>query len=279
MAPAIVHFLVGAALFLLLAAPAALRDGTSRHNLWLVAGGGLWGLIPDFHRFTPVFRAEWSGLHESRWADVFAFHRTLDLPLIDTLSIESTAASILLFLGAVIVFTFASTAGERSSQSVRPPRRVLVTRVVVTGYAVVITALVAGIVVGGVFTETGRIESLAALSGREGARAGWALLLTLSLAATGSFAILTAIVSTKWDAMNPVLGALLGLLFAVAAWSAIVTVALPVWMRVVLDLWRPIPYFHLTSLLGLAVFGVVLGIIYPLAWQLVAPPLLDDSRS
>lgn len=105
MAPAIVHFLVGASLVLFALTPLALISGRAREwRLRAVAVGGLWGLVPDLHNVVPVFRSRLGSIHDSRRSDLFAFHHTLDRQFVRELSVESTAASILLFLIAVTVF-------------------------------------------------------------------------------------------------------------------------------------------------------------------------------
>ncbi|WP_247001712.1 hypothetical protein [Halosolutus gelatinilyticus] len=272
MAPAIVHFLVGAALVLLLAAPLALRGGASRHHLWFVAIGGLWGMSPDFHKIAPAFRAELNRVHGSPWADLFAFHYTLDRPPFDTNPIQSTAAAVALFVVAVSVFTAADSIGARTRRGTRSGRHALAARALVSSYAIAITGVLAGAVVGVAFARTGRIDSLAALFGRETNGVGWALLLALSWAATAAFAALVAIVDARLGARNPVSSAVLGLCFAVAAWAVGVTVGVPVWMRVMLARSRPIPYVHRASFVALVGFGLVLGVAYPIVRRLVAPP-------
>ena len=110
MAPAIVHFLVGASLALLIAAPFALRyEVGPLWPLWLVLLGGLWGLFPDIHHVAPWYREELLALHNSPWADLFAFHYTLDRPAVRARYTESVFGSIVLFLGAVGLFTGAVT--------------------------------------------------------------------------------------------------------------------------------------------------------------------------
>ena len=64
MAYAIVHFLVGASLFLLLAVPLTLRfESVQDSALVLVTVGGIWGLVPDIHHLAPVFREQLYALH------------------------------------------------------------------------------------------------------------------------------------------------------------------------------------------------------------------------
>ena len=107
MAPAIVHFLVGASIVLLVATPFVARYGVrTLLPLWLVVVGGLWGLFPDIHHITPVYQTELYALHNSPWADLFAFHYTLDRPFVRVRYVESIFLSILLFLASVAVFSF-----------------------------------------------------------------------------------------------------------------------------------------------------------------------------
>ena len=66
MAPAIVHFLVGASILLLVVTPIVARyELPSWAPLWLVAIGGLWGLFPDIHHIAPVYEAELYAFHNS----------------------------------------------------------------------------------------------------------------------------------------------------------------------------------------------------------------------
>lgn len=116
MAPALVHFLVGASLLLLLATPLALRYRLPAWVvLWLVAVGGLWGLFPDIHHIAPVYESELRAFHDTQWADLFAFHYTLDRPTVRAQYNASLVGAILLFLGAVGACTLADTARARTA--------------------------------------------------------------------------------------------------------------------------------------------------------------------
>ena len=114
MAPAIVHFLVGASILLLVAVPFAYRyEVGQRWALWLVGIGGIWGLFPDVHHITPIYGTELRAFHHSPWADLFAFHYTLDRPAVRSRPMESIFGSILLFLIAVTTFVLADSTGRR----------------------------------------------------------------------------------------------------------------------------------------------------------------------
>lgn len=118
MAYAIVHFLAGASILLVLAAPIAYRiDLGGQWPLWFVAFGGIWGLVPDIHHISPVAEAGLYALHESPWADLFAFHYSLDRPAVRGRYVESVFASLLGFLGVVSLYALAETAGVRSRRS------------------------------------------------------------------------------------------------------------------------------------------------------------------
>lgn len=118
MAPAIVHFLVGASLLLLLATPVALRYSLPpQWPLWLVAIGGLWGLAPDLHQIAPIYRAQLYAIHNSPLVDAFAFHYTLDRPAVRARPLASTFFSILLFLGSVGAFSLAASLQRRDASA------------------------------------------------------------------------------------------------------------------------------------------------------------------
>ncbi|MDQ2052794.1 hypothetical protein RBH26_20345 [Natronolimnohabitans sp. A-GB9] len=109
MAPAITHFLIGASIVLLLATPVAVRYRLSPWApLWLVVLGGLWGLAPDVHHIAPAYTSELYAFHNSRWADLFAFHYTLDRPAVRARTNASIFVAIASFLGAIGVFTLAN---------------------------------------------------------------------------------------------------------------------------------------------------------------------------
>ena len=115
MAPAITHFLVGASILLLVATPVALRCRLSPWiPLWLVSFGGLWGLGPDIHHIAPVYETELRAFHDSAWADLFAFHHTLDRPAVRAEYNASVFGSIVLFFGSVMAFTMAAKLRTRT---------------------------------------------------------------------------------------------------------------------------------------------------------------------
>ncbi|AHG01029.1 hypothetical protein HALLA_13455 [Halostagnicola larsenii XH-48] len=273
MAPSLVHFLAGATLALFVATPLALRGHLTRRHLWIVAIGGLWGMFPDVNYATPVFQTELATLHGSRWANLFAAHHALDQPAFATRELLSTGAAVTGFVGAVACFTSASLVGEHGRRGSGSPWNHLLARALVTGYAAAVAGVVAAVGVGLVFTWAGRMETLAALWGRESAIAGWVFLLGCSLGASGVFGIVLEVLDRRWRVMSAVPGAGVGVVVAVMAWATVVAVAVPLWMRLVLDLSRPIPYFHRISLGALVVFGAMVGIVYPATRRAIDSPL------
>jgi len=97
-APAITHFLVGAALLLFVAALLTVRYGVDRRNaFWIIPLGGIWGLLPDIHHIAPVLASELYAFHNMPWADLFAFHYTLDREFVRDRYYHSVIGSIVLF--------------------------------------------------------------------------------------------------------------------------------------------------------------------------------------
>ena len=105
MAPAIAHFLFGAALLLTAAVPVVLRYDLDReHAIWLIPLGGVWGLIPDLHNIAPAFVETLYAFHNTPWVDLFGFHYTLDRPAVRAQYEASVFGSIAVFLIAITGF-------------------------------------------------------------------------------------------------------------------------------------------------------------------------------
>ncbi|ELY95765.1 hypothetical protein C483_00760 [Natrialba hulunbeirensis JCM 10989] len=272
MAPALTHFLAGATLVLLAAGPLALRGYLTRRHLWLVVLGGLWGLFPDVHYVTPVLQSELTAMHSSRWADLFAFHYTLDQPPFDTRELLSIAASVVTFVTAVAVFTAATAVGDRDSRG-RPPRYGLLARTLVFGYAAGIVGLLGALVVGGALVWTGQLELVAELVGRESTAAGWLVLIGGCVVASAGFASGVSVLNRRWHVLRPGPSLVLGVCYGLGVWLVVVAFAVPIWMRVVLDLSRPVPSLHVFGLVVLGSFGAVVGFAFPLVWRFIGPPV------
>ena len=249
MAPAIVHFLAGAGLALLIATPLVLRYEIDRSwGLWLVPLGGLWGLVPDIHNVTPVNQPQLRALHDSAWMDLFAFHYLLDRPTIRGLYLESIFLAIPFFLVTVFVFSYAQTLYEAEGVVTRRVEQ----RLAITVITVAATAY-AGAVVCVIILNVGRYDLLAALIGRDGYRAGWFVLAAGSVVAGNGLAILLERLLPVPYRTDPKYGLQAGLLVAITGWG-VASVALPLWVRTVSSVSVSVPYIDLMSLITVGSF-------------------------
>lgn len=257
MAPAIVHFLVGASVLLALAAPAALRSRRVRGSaVLLVAAGGIWGIAPDVHHVAPIYRRRLLAAHASPWTDAFAFHYTLDLAPIRTLSTTSTFAAVLLFCVFGALFAVAARIGDRHadrSASVGPGS--------VAGAAA--TAVAATAVLGGAAHTAGYLDTLGALGavvGRQSPLTGWAVAAGPATAAAVGFGLLVEL-GPGSRYLPPGRAALAGLTLGALAWLVAV-LALPVLLLRTFG--RPPSLTHAdpAGLVGFTLAGGVLAATY-----------------
>lgn len=126
-----------------------------------------------------------------------------------------------------------------------------------------IAGLVGGIVFGIMLQMTGTILVIGGLVGSETAVAGWILHLVLSLA----FGLAFAVAATR-EPLEPYAGAIatsggLGVVYGVILWVVAAGVVMPLWMGAVGMAAPAIPNLSTTGLVGHLVFGVVLGVLYP----------------
>jgi hypothetical protein len=228
MAPAIAHFLVGASLLLLLAAPLAVRYGpVRRHGIAVLTVGGLWGLFPDLHHVTPVYEEPLYAFHMSPWVDLFAFHYTLDLPPIREAGIgEIELPAVLVFLGAAAVFTLASEWGARGDFEPVEPRLEMV------GGAAG-AALVSTVLLGSLLHAGGSMGSVAAVVGRESLLAAWTTVGVGGVLAAGVFAACIELVTR--DAVAVPASTAFGALVAVPTWLVTTVLVVPLWRMRVFD--------------------------------------------
>ncbi|WP_129116775.1 hypothetical protein [Halegenticoccus tardaugens] len=99
MSKAITHFAVGATVMTVLLAPVGRRVPFERTLILL---GGCWGLIPDAYKPAPALAARTEAVHDSAAADVFWFHRALDLlDPNDSIAVASLAIGV--WLAATVV--------------------------------------------------------------------------------------------------------------------------------------------------------------------------------
>ena len=252
MALAIVHFMIGAALLLTAAVPVVLRYDIDReHAIWLIPLGGIWGLIPDVHNITPVFVDSFYAFHNTPWADVFAFHYTLDRTAIRAQYEASVFGSITIFLIAIAGFWTAGRVRRVALVARRPLEH---------GFVMLLAAGLASILGTIALWITVSIQSgfplAAGLVGSSSVLVGG----VLTVLAGGALGIVSSIIleltlaqSTRFD---PLSTAGVGCLIGVVVWL----IAVPVPFGVVTQ--SEVPLLHFGSLIALASFGSVFGSAY-----------------
>lgn len=262
MAYAIVHFLAGASLFLLLAAPLALRSERVQDSaLLLVTVGGIWGLLPDFHHLSPLFKDQIYALHQTPFVDVFAFHYMLDLdPVRDRPSI-AIFVSLVLFCLSVAVFTTVTRMGGRYDD-----RRVTVDTGTVSG--ILAAALVSMSILGTVFLSGGYFNSIGMLSGST-ATLGWLLLAGAATAGAVGFSLLVEL-GPGADGLSPGRAGVIGALLGVVAWLFGVVMALPIFLLRFFGTDLSLAHVDVFTLVGFAVAGAALGSTYVIVAQRVS---------
>lgn len=259
MAPAIAHFLVGAGAALLLAAPVVLRyDIDHSWGLWLVPFGGLWGLFPDVHNISSVYRAQLHAIHYSPWMDLFALHYSLDRPTIRGMYLESVFGSILFFLLAVGAFSVAQSLRGRIEATEPSLERGLL---VAGGTITAIGYSGAGISV--IVFHLDRYPVLAALIGREGLLAGWLVLAGLSILAGIGLAGGLERLATVRNRTEPVDRIVFGGLVAIVGWLLASFVA-PLWLRYLSGISVRVPYFDGRNLFVIGAFAGGFTLVYSL---------------
>ena len=255
MAPALVHFLVGASLLLLVAAPFAVRyEPVRRHGLTVAVVGGLWGLFPDVHHAVPGEEGPLRTFHGSARADLFAFHHTLDLPPIEAYGPGETEFPAMVgFLGVAVAFALASEWGARREFEPVGPRYEMV------GGAAG-GALVSTVLLGGFLHLTGRIDAVAAVVGHETAVAGWATIGAGGALAAGVFAVCVELVTR--DAATLPAATALGTLVAIPAWLIVTVLVLPLWRMRMFDVSLETTSGDPAVLIAFALAGGALGATY-----------------
>lgn len=141
----------------------------------------------------------------------------------------------------------------------------------------VIGALVAGLAFGIMLHETGRMESIATLYGQDDTVVAWAFHFIHSFFAGIFFLAVVnllrvadpfGVTSLERPLGFPVATTVAGVLYGLVLWALLVATLLPLW-GVVIGLERPLPYLHEPSLVGLVLFGGVLGLLYGVLFQLL----------
>ena len=270
MAPAIVHFLVGATIVLLLAVPFAVRfDFVRRHGVALATIGGLWGLFPDIHHVAPVYDEPLRALHVSVWADLFAFHYTLDRPPVREFSRYGSAfAATLVFLPVAGLFTFAAEWGARTDPGPVDFRMEMVG-------ATVAATIMSVMLLGPILHTTGRISTIASIVGRESGHVGWVLLIVSALIAAGIFSVCLEL--TTKDPVSVSVSSAVGIALAIPVWLIGSIFVVPLWKMRVFDDSLEIAVGDLAGLVVFALAGGLLCGTYALAIQRLDSPTSETS--
>ena len=254
MAYAIVHFLVGASLFLLLAVPLTLRfESVQDSALVLVTVGGIWGLVPDSHHLAPVFQEQLYALHGTPLVDLFAFHYMLDLDPVRARPQLAIFVSLVLFCLSVAVFTATVRMGGRYEN-----RRVSVDTGTVSG--ILAATLVSMAILGTVFLSGGYLHSIGMLTGST-ATLGWPLLAGATTLAAAGFSLLVEL-GPGANALSPGQAGVVGSVLGVVAWLFGVVMALPIFLLRFFGTELSLAHVDAFTLVGFAVAGGALGSTY-----------------
>ncbi|WP_050050318.1 hypothetical protein [Halostagnicola sp. A56] len=140
----------------------------------------------------------------------------------------------------------------------------------------VIGALIAGLVFGVFLHRTGRMTAVATLYRQDDVAVAWAFHFLHSFVAGIAFLAVVLLLS-RLDPFGvtslerpigfPIATAVAGLLYGIVLWGSLVATLVPLWGRVV-GFERPFPYFHRPTLIGLVVFGGILGSLYGICFLL-----------
>ena len=258
MAPAITHFLVGASLLLVAAAPFILRYDFDRTVvMWLVPIGGIWGLIPDIHHIAPVFGAELFAIHNSPWISLFAFHYLLDTPAVRDRQNVSILLAIILFLFALSIVSLAYRIRDRQTIA-----RMELGQVAVTGVAGLIAAGFATIALTATVSTQWAFDTVAGLVGADGVVIGVLVVIAGGFVVGIGYAAGFLWVVPRRYQTAPLCAGAIGAGLGVIAWFGGVVVCVPLWIQWVIQGELAIPFVHWASLGGLVVYGLVFGVMY-----------------
>ena len=252
MAPAIAHFLFGAAFLLTAAVPVVLRYDLDReHAIWLIPLGGVWGLIPDVHNIVPVFAETLYAFHNTPWVDLFGFHYTLDRPAVRAQYEASVFSSITVFLIAITGFWTAGRIRRMAPVARRPLEHAFV-MVLATGLASVLATLALWVAV----SVQSAFPIAASLVGHSSVLVGGLLTILAGGALGVACAVLLEFILSERTRIDPVSTTGMGCLLGVGMWL----IAVPVSLAVVIG--SDVPLLHLGSLVALVGYGAVFGAVY-----------------
>jgi len=252
MAPAIAHFLIGAAFFLTAAIPIVLRYDINReHAIWLIPLGGVWGLVPDIHNIAPIFVESLYAFHNAPWADLFGFHYTLDRSAVRARYEVSVFGSISVFLLGIAGFWAAGRVRSATPVARRPLEHAFV-----VGLAAGLAGGLATLALWATMTVQDGFLLAAALLGSSSVLVG-GLLTILAGGTLGVFyAVTLEVTLPEPTRIDPVSTTPVGLLIGIGVWLIVVPVPLAVMTG------AGVPLLHLGSLAALIVYGAIFGAVY-----------------
>ena len=226
MAPAIAHFLFGAAILLTAAVPVVLRHDLDReHAIWLIPLGGVWGLIPDLHNIAPVFVETLYAFHNTPWVDSFGLHYTLDRPAVRAQYEASVFGSIAVFLIAITGFWTAGRIRRVAPVARRPLEHAFV-MLLATGLASVLATLALWVIIS---VQSG-FPIAASLVGSSSVLVGGLLTILAGGALGVIYAVLLEYILSEPIRIDPVSTTTLGFVIGVGMWLLVVPMPLAVIM-------------------------------------------------
>lgn len=109
----------------------------------------------------------------------------------------------------------------------------------------------------------GLLDSIDHLVGASGLLIGIPLLVIASVIGAFVYRAIGTTDPLKDDVTDPVTGVTMGLCFGLFVWLVGIVVLVPLWLRL-LSFDTSIPFVHWESLIGLLVYGGLVGPLYPL---------------
>lgn len=139
-----------------------------------------------------------------------------------------------------------------------------------------IASIVAGVVFGAMLQSMGMLPMIGALYGVPTAAAGWIAHIFHSIVFGLVFVVLLGVPAIAGYTRGIGTGIAAGALYGIAVWLTAAAVVMPLWMSALGMAAPAIPNLDVMSLLGHAVFGIVLGGVY--AALVRSRPVTNDEN-
>lgn len=133
-----------------------------------------------------------------------------------------------------------------------------------------IAGLGGGVGLGVVLYTLDLLGSVGHLVDRPGLGAGIPVLLLAGVLGAVVYRAIGTRTMPEEDVTDPITGVTLGACFGLLAWVIGVAILLPLWLRL-LGRTPPFPFLHWESLVGLVVYGLVVGPLLPIADRWLRP--------